>query len=274
MIDTHCHLNFKRFKGTVDTIISEAMLAGVESMIVPGTEIDSSRQAIEIAGNYDTVYATAGIHPHHVFDSLQDDIDIQLLLEVLDDLLTHKEVIAVGEIGVDLHQYSQTKYEDYELSEKFLKLQEVFFKEQIGLALKHNLPVIMHNREAADLLMQYISDVWDDRLTGMVVFHCCEADLELLQFAQDHGFYIGVDGDVTYDSTKQEFIARVPLEMLVLETDAPFLLPEPLKSQKQYPNTPVNLSIIAESVSKIKQISYDELDTVTTLNAKKLFNLD
>ena len=114
---------------------------------------------------------------------------------------------------------------------------------------------------------------WAEEMRFHTVFHCCEPDNELFAFAQSHNVYIGIDGDVTYGGEKELFAQRVPLEMLVLETDSPFLLPEPLKSQKLYPNSPVNIPLIAEYIAKLKGVAVEEIGKATTQNARRLFGI-
>ncbi|KXK11468.1 MAG: putative deoxyribonuclease YcfH [Microgenomates bacterium OLB23] len=131
----------------------------------------------------------------------------------------------------------------------------------------------MHNREAKDLLLPIVRELWDSSLKERMVFHCCEPDMELLEFVKEFGLYLGVDGDLTYWAEKQEFIKEVPLDMLVIETDAPFLLPEPLKSQKAYPNVPANVVLVAQKIAELKNEAIERVAKVTTANAKVLFNL-
>ncbi len=115
--------------------------------------------------------------------------------------------------------------------------------------------------------------LWNDELRYRTVFHCCEPDEELLAYAKEHNFFIGIDGDVTYGGEKAEFAKKIPLEMLVLETDSPFLLPEPLKTQKLYPNTPSNIPLIAQYIADLRGISLSKIAEATTRNAMRLFNL-
>lgn len=268
MFDTHCHLNFSRFKDTIDQVICDARKAGVSYVVIPGTDVPTSQKAIEIAEKYEGVYAAVGIHPHHVYK-----LKIKEELQKITQLITHKKVVAIGEVGLDRHVYENTKYADYQVSDEFIKLQKEILITQIELAVQYHKSLILHNREAKNDLLPILADVWDNRLKGRVVFHCCEPDNELLQFAKKNSIFIGVDGDVTYDVTKQEFVKQVPLEMLVLETDSPYLLPEPLRSQKKYPNKPENLVFISDFIAQVKKIGVDKLRKVTTENGKVLFNI-
>ena len=291
MFDTHCHLNFKAFDGIVDNVIADAKKAGVTHTVVPGTDIESSKKAVEIASHHEGIYAAVGIHPHHVFDMVklkashfvptlsvgtsrdkQND-DLKAKVREIESLLDNERVVAVGEIGLDRHSYQKTKYREYRVGEEFISLQKEFFVKQLELAKKYNKSVIIHSRETTTDILQLTNDNWDEWFAGHTVFHCCEPNEDMLDFAIKHHIYIGVDGDITYSPKKVEFIKKVPVEILVLETDAPFLLPEPLKSQKIYPNKPENLKIIAEFIAKIRGEATADLIQTTTENAMKLFGL-
>ncbi|MCX6730728.1 MAG: TatD family hydrolase [Candidatus Roizmanbacteria bacterium] len=272
-IDTHCHLNFKRFNKTREQVIKESHKKGVGIFVVPGTDLFSSLKAIEIAKQDDSIYVAIGIHPHHTFNkeasnTMQDDMN------ELEKLITHPKVVAIGEIGLDKHMYEDTKYENYQISDEFLNAQKEYCIAQIRLARKYDKALILHNRETKTEIIDIINQEWCEEMRFRTVFHCCEPDEDLLSYAQAHDIYIGVDGDVTYGGEKSSFIKKVPLTMLVLETDSPFLLPEPLKTQRLYPNTPANIPIIAQYIADLKGIRVEEVAEVTTKNAKRLFNLN
>lgn len=285
-IDTHCHLNFSRFKKKVDEVIAAARSAGVIHIVIPGTDVMSSQKAVEIARRNEGIYAAVGIHPHHALSPViprssaqQNDegsCSQDFSVAQIEKLLRNDKngvIVAVGEIGLDRHTYKQTKYENYHVNEAFIDAQKKLFETQFRLAKKYKKSIIIHNREAKDDILLLIENNWSDELKNRAVFHCCEPDLELLDFAQEHGIFIGVDGDITYWKEKTQFIKKVPLEMLVLETDAPFLLPEPLRSEKKYPNVPANIPLIAQFVSEVKGVSLEKLSEQTTANAHTLFNL-
>jgi TatD DNase family protein len=288
MFDTHCHLNFSKLSKNTGLIIENAKKAGVTHIVVPGTDIVSSVKAIEIAQKHDNVYCAVGIHPHHVFSYFQElsltpmteEIKKDLKMKVVNDIaaiakLAEKfsPVIAIGEIGIDKHQYLETKYENYEVTKDLTDLQRYIFTLQIDLAINLKKSLIIHNREAAPELLQIMREKYTTDLRGRTVFHCCEPNLEILEFAVANDIYIGVDGDVTYSRQKQEFVKKVPLDHLVIETDAPFLLPEPLLSEKKYPNEPKNIVFIKDAVAKIKGVSPEETEKILFANSKKLFNL-
>jgi len=280
-IDTHCHLNFNRFSKTRDQVIREAQHQGVGICIVPGTDITSSQKALAIADKYSHIFAAVGIHPHHIYSSQQSTTTSQRSIahrlrsdmEELEKIIIHPKVVAVGEIGLDRHEYEATKYENYAINEEFMQAQKEYFRSQIRLATKYKKALIIHNRETKKELLTILSEEWAESMRFRTVFHCSEPDEELLTYAQSQNIFIGIDGDVTYGGEKAQFAQKVPLELLVLETDSPFLLPEPLRAQKLYPNTPSNIPLIAQYISNIKGIAGEEVARVTTENAKKLFSL-
>ena len=274
MFDTHCHLNFKIFQNNLNKVINKAREKGIKYFLIPATDIKTSKKAIEIADQYKDVYGACGIHPHHIFKYYDKSLDtVKKEIREIEKLIINKKVLAVGEIGLDRYQYEKTKYMDYKVSSKFFNLQEELLRAQIKLAVKHEKSVILHNRQAVSEMLDILNSTWDKRLIGRTVFHCCEPDERLLIFAKKKKVYIGVDGDITYSRKKQEFIKNVPMELLVLETDSPFILPEPVKSQKRYPNEPSNLIHISKFISSLLDINEQEIIEVTTNNAKKLFRL-
>lgn len=280
MFDTHCHLNFKAFRKTVEEVIAEAHAGGVTDIMMPGTDVKTSERAVELSQTSKHLYAAVGIHPHHVFQYLNPNIQqqpnppaIDSDLQAIEQLLANERVLAVGEVGMDKHVYEETKYAEYAIDERFMQLQTQLFERQVELAISHSKSLILHNREAKKELLPILETLWDKKLEYHTVFHCCEPDEELLQFARDHHMYIGVDGDITYGGEKQEFIKNLQLEMLVLETDAPFLLPEPLRSEKRYPNKPGNVRLIAETVATLKKQSIVDIIEVTKANSMRLFGL-
>ena len=282
--DTHCHLNFEAFDKTVDDVIERAKKVGVDHILIPGTDVPTSKKAVQIAEKHKGIYAAVGIHPHHVFEiyskvkaqsqNFLAPVGIHSDLNQIEQLLSHPKVVAIGEVGIDRHIYQKTKYPDYKIGEEFVRLQKEVLKKQIDLVVKYDKSLILHNREAKVDMFDVLNKTWNKKLEGRSVFHCCEPDHELLEFAKDHKMFIGVDGDITYYKAKQEFIKTVPLDMLVLETDSPFLNPEPNRSKEGgTKNEPGNIPLIAEFIASLKNISVEELSEQTTENAKKLFKI-
>jgi len=274
LFDTHCHLNFQLFDENWKEVVNEAKQEGVCYFLIPGTDLNTSKKAVLIAKEEENAWAAVGIHPHHVFSLLnekeksnQEGVNDQLnqLIATIEDLLKEEKVVAVGEVGLDRHYYQKTKYQNYRISEEFISLQKDVFIKQIELAIKNKKTLVVHNREAKNDLLPILTDFQSSLAKIPVVFHCCESDLDLLEFAKKNHFFIGVDGDVCYSKKKQDFIKEVPLELLVLETDAPFLSPE-----RRFPNHPKNLKIISQKVAQIKGIEEEELRRKVGENSERL----
>jgi len=300
MFDTHCHLNFSAFDGILEKVIAEAKKNGVEKIVVPGTDVETSKKAVEIAQQYDGVYAAVGIHPHHVKEIQNSNVNppasgqnynLKLKIDEIEKLLKEPKVVAVGEIGLDRYIYKKTRYENYQIDEEFIALQKEVFLAQLKLAKKYKKAVIIHNRQAKKDLLEILTNNQSLITNNNLVFHCCEPDLELLNFAKKHHIYIGIDGDVTYDKKKQEFVKKIPLSLLILETDSPFLTPriehlrgeivntsevKKVKKEKiaKFPNTPKNLAFIAQKIAEIKEEKVEKIKKIITTNAIKLFMID
>ena len=277
-IDTHCHLNFKAFAGGEAKIIKRAVEAGVSKFVIPGTDIPTSEKALKIAQENTEAYAVVGIHPHHIHNYSIMEFDKQLSADVakLKDMVIDQKVLGIGEVGLDKHTYYASKHGDgIEITSEVFEMQKKMFLSQAKLAIESGKCLVVHNREAKDDLINLINENKHifEGLKQRLVFHCCEAEAELLEIAQKYGFFIGVDGDVTYDQGKQEFVKKIPIDMLLLETDAPYILPEPLKSLRKYPNVPANIPIIASFIASLLNITLDEVEAHTTANAKKIFGI-
>lgn len=274
MFDTHTHLQFKAFEGKVDKVIKAANEAGVEKIIIVGTNLESSKKAIELAQKYEAVFASVGLHPHHIFALTQNnEFMVNSFLKSVEELIKNPKVVAIGETGIDKHQYQKTHYQNYSISDEFLNLQKICFKEQIKLAVKYQKTLIIHNREAAPELLQVLEENWHPFLEGRSVFHCCEPEDSLLEFAINNKIFIGIDGDVTYDKAKQAFVKRIPLDLLVLETDSPYFIPEPLKSDGALLNEPQNLKIIEEFLTILTKQPIGNVRKLSSENSSILFKL-
>lgn len=258
MFDTHCHLNFDFFDDKLKDVITDARTVGVERFVIPGTDIESSKKAVKIAEQYKNVYAAVGIHPTEDLEKVGMSKIIEQLREMVED---GEKIVAIGEVGLDYYRFKSPA-----------SLQIEFLKEQIKLAKKLGLSIVFHNRVATKDFLRTVDEMWDSSLKGKMVFHACSADKTILEFAKKKRVFIGVDGDVTYDEEKAEFIKQVPLELLVLETDSPFLTPRPVRNGS-HENEPKNLKHIADFISSLKGVSLDGLKKATTSNALSLFNL-
>ena len=272
-------MNFEAFEDDWRGVIKKAQEAGVKKMIVVGTDLESSEKAIKIAEEVDGVFATVGYHPHHARGLSKVTEEIK---DSLKKLARSKKVTAIGECGLDYHVYKNTKYEIKNTGAEWEKLkikQKQLFGMQIQLALELKLPMVIHNREAdMDVLdtMDHFCKIDNEYPEG--VFHCVSGSREYLKKILEMGFYVGVDGNVTYDEKVEKLVREISLEKLLIETDSPYLMPNPLRKEKmnrgeRLRNEPISVRIIAEYLAKLKKVSLEKLKTSTTKNAEVLFNI-
>lgn len=267
MIDVHCHLNFKAFADDYDEVIKRAFEAEVTKIINVGTKIDSSERAVELAEQYKNLYAIVGVHPHHA-----DKIDLDKhWLEELETLALKPKVLAIGEIGMDYFRYTSNDIVDP-------KLQREVFLKQIELAHRVKKPLQIHNRHAGEDIVDILIDNRSYLLDPPGMFHCMSGDLALLKMVLGLGFYVGFDGNITYDGLApgedtdlKDLVKATPLDRIVVETDSPYLTPIPLRGER---NEPQNAIIIADFIASLKNASNEEVTSQTTQNAQKLFKLN
>jgi TatD DNase family protein len=249
--DTHCHLNHPDFASDAGLVWSRAKDAGVHAAVVVGYDLASSESALQVAERLDGCWASVGIHPH---DAVQCDENALLQLH---RLASHPRVTAIGEIGLDYYRNLSPK-----------DAQQQALEQQINLALQLRLPVIIHCRDAYDDLLPILA-----RYPLRGVLHCFSGELHHAQRAVEMGWYLGIGGVVTFKNahTLREVVQRVPLENLLLETDAPYLAPMPHRGKR---NEPAYIPLIARMVASLKNVPLEELATVTTQNARCLFSLE
>jgi len=253
LIDTHCHLDFPDYQGDLAEVLARAAKVGVAEIITVGIDLATSRKACELAASLPGVYATVGVHPHHVNEMGPDDYP------ALRELAARPEVVAYGEIGLDyVKEYSPAA------------LQREHFVRQVEIARQAGLPLIIHDREAhADILAILRAA---GKLPAGGVMHCFSGDAALAEEVLELGFYISIPGVVTFKSAAvlREAVRRVPLERLLLETDAPFLAPVPVRGKR---NEPAFLPYIARRVAEVKGCELEEVAHQTTANAHRLFGI-
>lgn len=264
MIDAHCHLNFQTFEQDYDQVIKKAEAEGVNAIINAGTQISSSKQAVDLAKKYKNLFAVIGIHPHHA-----DKVE-PIWLEELKTLSKHPKVIGIGECGLDYYKYQSNGIVDPSIQK------EVFIK-HIELAGKLKLPLQIHSRDenarkdALEILTSHKNSL--QVVPGM--FHCMAGSTESLKKALDLGFYIGFDGNITYNGLPQgepldlkELLKYVPLDMIVVETDSPYLVPVPYRGQR---NEPKYAIIIARFIAQLKNIPFERVVEQTDSNVCTMF---
>jgi TatD DNase family protein len=253
LVDTHAHLNDPKYESDIDQVISRAIEAKVEKIIVCGSDIHSSRLAVNLAAKYPAIYATVGVHPHE-----SKLFEVQSL-RLIEELARRPKVVAIGEIGLDFH---------YDLSPRARQMEA--FEAQLSLADKLNLPVILHSRAAEREVLNVLAGPRQKMVRG--VLHCFGGDEAQADEALSLGLHIGVDGPVTFKTSART--ARVvnvcPLDRILLETDCPYLTPEPHRGHR---NEPAFLLLIAKRVAEIKGTSFTNVVEQTTRNAEALFKL-
>ncbi|HID87967.1 MAG TPA: TatD family deoxyribonuclease [Anaerolineae bacterium] len=259
LIDTHAHLDFPQFDDDREEVIQRALEAGVAQIITIGVDLESSRAAIALAEKYSHIYATVGMHPH---DAIQ--LTPQVLAE-LQELARHPKVVAVGEMGLDFYRNLSPR-----------EAQRRAFEAQLALAREIGKPVVIHDRDAHGEVMatlrRWVADhpaQANQRPLG--VLHCFSGGPEMAREAVGLGFYISLAGPVTFLNARKpvEVARQVPLENLLVETDAPFLSPHPYRGRR---NEPARVRLVAQRIAEIKKLPLEELARITTANAQRVFH--
>lgn len=248
-IDTHCHITRNDYNN-IPFLIDKIRSSGVGKIIVNGTDMESNLEVLELTKKYDIVYGAIGFHPTELDKFVERD------LKWLDEHIDDEKIVALGEIGLDYH------YENADQDK-----QNYIFKKQLNIAKKHNKPVIIHSRDASqdtlDILKEY-------NLKGSL--HCFSGSLEMAREFIKLGYLIGVGGVVTYKNAKNiiNVIENINLEYILLETDAPYLTPEPYRKNK---NDSSYIPVIANKIAKVKEIDVEVIEKTTSENACKLFDI-
>lgn len=266
MIDVHCHLNFKPFEKDYDAEITKAFENGVTKIINVGTKLDTSQKAVDLAQEYDNLYAIVGIHPHHA-DKIELGTD---WVEQLEKIAKQPKVVAIGEIGMDNYRYQSNGIVDP-------KTQREIFEAQIELAYSLKLPLQIHNRHAGKDIIEILETHKTSLMNPPGMFHCMSGNIELLKKVLNLGFFVGFDGNITYkgiapgeDTALSELVTYAPIERIVAETDSPYLTPEPARGSR---NTPSYVIIVGRKIAEIKRVSFEEVVAQTTKNATFIFTL-
>ena len=254
LIDSHAHLEMPEFKKDLEGVIQRAMESGVEYIFTVGTEERDWRRALEIANTHPSIYAILGIHPHNA-----KEIDDQTY-PLLKDLCKNEKVKAYGEIGLDFFR---------NLSPQDIQLKR--FREQIELAKELGLPIVVHDREAHQETLEILKSEKAEKCGGII--HCFSGDYEMAKVCIDMGFYISIPGTITFKNAEgfREIVKKIPLESLLVETDAPFLTPEPFRGKR---NEPGYVRYTAQKMAEIKKVSFEKVAEVTTENALRVYGLE
>lgn len=244
-IDTHCHLSYEDFDN-LDEIVKNIDIA-----ITSGTNDETNKEVLDVVSKYKNIYGTLGFHPEDI-DKFNDNS-----LNIIESNLNNKKIVAIGEIGLDYYWVKDNKEEQKELLRK-----------QMEIAQKHNMPVVIHSREAALDTYEVLKDY---KVKGTI--HCFSYSYEMAEKFIKLGYKIGIGGVVTFKNSKklQDIVEKISLKDILLETDSPYLSPEPLRGKK---NIPYNTYYIAKKIAEIKNVSIDEVISITGKNAIELFDLN
>lgn len=251
LIDTHCHLYLEEFAGDLDAVMRRAADEGVSRIYMPCIDSSHLPGMLELQKTHkDVCYSMLGLHPCYVRDNYRDELDN------MRKAIEQNQFVAIGEIGLDY--YWHRSWDDQQM---------VCFKEQIALARTYGLPIVIHSRSSMDATIDVLKEEKAQGVSG--IFHCFSGNYENAVDIIDCGLYLGIGGVVTYKNAGvAEVVAKVPLEHIVLETDAPYLTPVPFRGKR---NESSFLKYVVEKIAEVKNVSVEEVASVTTANAKKIF---
>ncbi|MBU9721982.1 MULTISPECIES: TatD family hydrolase [Bacillaceae] len=253
LFDTHVHLNADQYEDDVDEVIQRAIDTGVTNMVVVGFDSKTIPKAIELAEKYEFIYAAVGWHPVDAIDFKEEH------LLWLKELTEHPKVVALGEMGLDYHWDKSPK-----------DVQKEVFRKQIQLAKELKMPIIIHNRNADEDIVDILEEENAREVGG--IMHCFGGDLEIGKRCLEMNFHISFGGPLTFKNAKlpKDVAKEIPLERLLIETDAPYLAPHPYRGKR---NEPAYVKLVAEKLAELKGVSYEEISYITNKNAKELFGI-
>lgn len=254
LIDTHVHLNAEQYDEDLEAVIERARDNGVDRMFVVGFDTPTVERTMELIDQYDFIYGIIGWHPVDAIDCTEER------LAWIEKLASHPKVIGIGETGLDYHWDKSPK-----------DVQQALFRKQIALAKRVNLPIIIHNREATQDCVDILKEEHAEEIGG--IMHSFSASPEIADDVINKlNFYVSLGGPVTFKNAKQpkEVAKHVPFDRLLVETDAPFLSPHPYRGKR---NEPARVTLVAEQIAELREVSYEDVCRQTTENAERLFKL-
>lgn len=252
-IDTHVHLNSEQYEEDLQQVIDRALANNVKKMVVVGFDQPTIKRAMELVETYDFLYAVIGWHPVDAIDCTEED------LNWIERLAAHPKVVAIGETGLDYHWDKSPK-----------EIQQDLLRKQIQLAKRVKLPIVIHNREATNDCIRILQEEDASEVGG--VMHCFSGSVETAKICIEMNFMIGLGGPVTFKNAKKpkEVAEAIPLDYLMVETDAPFLAPHPHRGKR---NEPSYVPLVAEEIARLKNIAVEEVAEATTQNALRFYNI-
>lgn len=253
LIDTHVHLNAEQYVDDLDEVIERARENGIEKMVVIGCDRPTIERTMELIDEHEDIYGVIGWHPVDAIDCTDED------LEWIEQLSKHEKIVGIGEMGLDYHWDKSPK-----------DVQKDLFKKQIELAKRVNLPIIIHNREATEDCVAILKEMHAEEIGG--IMHAFSGDESVADEIIDMNFYVSLGGPVTFKNAQlpKDIAVHVPIDRLLVETDAPYLTPHPYRGKR---NEPAYVKLVAEKIAELRQISYEELARTTSENAKRLFKI-
>ena len=253
LIDTHSHYNDEKFDNDRDEVIQNITNSGITTIINAGYSLESSKRAIEIANNYDFMYATVGVSPNDI-ENLENNY-----IEQIKEMAKEQKVIAIGEIGLDYYWNKENK-----------ETQKEIFIKQVELANQLGLPIVIHTRDAVMDTIDILINKVNCNKKG--VFHCCPLNTELIKEGLKLGFYISFAGPITFKNSKnaEEIVKMVPIDRILIETDSPYLSPEPVRGTR---NDSRNIKYIAQKIAQIKNMPIENIAEQIQKNAKTIFKI-
>lgn len=271
LFDSHAHYNDEQFDEDREAIIKETLESGVSNFVVAGYSLESSKKALDIAKEYPEAYVIVGISPNDIED-IHSIEDVEKAVEELEHILVgagfmpaqelrenNSKIVAIGEIGLDYHWNTENK-----------DLQKAVFIAQINLANKYKLPIVIHTREA---VMDTLQILKENEVQKRGIFHCCPLNRELVKEGLKLGYYISLSGVITFKNAKNadEIISMVPDDRLLIETDSPYLSPEPMRGKR---NNCMNVKYVAKKIAEVRNRTTEEIANLTNKNAKQIFNIE
>jgi len=257
LIDSHCHLPHKKYDKSVEDILSEAKSFGVEKVIDIGTSLEESRKVIDLANKYPEIFCSIGIYPHENRNKTLNELQ-----KSLEEILTKSpKIIGIGECGIDISNWK---------GGRSLEDQIDVFERQVKFAKKHNFPIIIHNRNGDEHVLNILKQNHDSKLKGVI--HCFDSDWDFAKKVLDLGFYISFTNMVTYKNKDKllKVVEKVPEDKFLVETDAPYLPPQQFRGEINYPKY---VKMVAEKVAQVKQKTFEEISELSYRNTCSLFNL-
>lgn len=254
LFDTHTHVNAEQFNEDRDEVIQRALEAGVSRMAVVGCDRETIESAIALSEEHDFIYAVVGWHPVDAIDITEEDF------QRIEQLAAHPKVIALGEMGLDYHWDKSPK-----------DIQASVFKRQIEIAKRVDLPIVIHNREATEDIIEILKEEAASEVGG--IMHCFSSGLDEAKQCLDMNFFISFGGPVTFKNGQlaKEVAKEVPLDRLLIETDCPFLSPHPFRGKR---NEPARVKLVAETIAELKGMEFERLAQITSDNANRLFGIN